>query len=174
VTLQLWLFTVLSVALLVCLVTDLRGRGISDRVTLPAALALLALRAGFEGLGDESLGVLGGLAGGGPIFLLFWLIGRAGRGVGRGDARLMGVVGLAFGMPGALTAAALVALVGAAQALVQVLWQGRGAATFARLWRTQTWAANPAPPQGVPYGVSIALGSFWAMAISFSFDRSSL
>ncbi|RKG96627.1 prepilin peptidase, partial [Corallococcus sp. CA053C] len=112
--------------------------------------------------------VSGVLAGTGLALLLVpgALRGR----MGWGDVKLMAGVGCVLGFPAVLAAAAFISLVGALQAVVTLLWQGavwdtlaavaRRWAVRAKLLREET---SPAPVRHIPYGVSIALGTFWAM-----------
>jgi leader peptidase (prepilin peptidase)/N-methyltransferase len=103
----------LLIALAVIIVLDLRTKVIPDVVTLPGIGYALAL-AGF--VESPSLGpaLLGGVAGGGIVFLIA-VISRGA--VGGGDIKLMAMLGAALGWKGAVAvlalsqvAAALVAL----------------------------------------------------------------
>ena len=165
----LWTWGLLAPVLLVAAIWDVHSRRIPDWVTLPAIAALSGARALLEGLGDVQHGLVSGLLGAvaaGGFFAL-WALGRR---MGWGDVKLMGAVGAAFGFPAIQGAAIFVTLVGALQALVLLLWQGA-------LWKTIEGALSglagrlglPAATteeserKSVPYGLAIALGSFWTM-----------
>lgn len=164
-----WTWGLLAPALLIAAIYDIHSRRIPDWVTLPAIVALLCARMLLEGLGDLEHGLVSGavgavLAGG---FFALWALGGH---MGWGDVKLMGAVGAAFGFPAVQGAAIFVTLVGALQALVLLLWQGE-------LWKTlenalsgvagrfglRAATAEEKERKSVPYGLAIALGSFWTM-----------
>lgn len=165
----LWTWGLLTPALLVAAIYDVRSRRIPDWLTLPALVGLLGLRWWLEGTGDLQHGLLSGAVGAAAAggFFALWALGGQ---MGWGDVKLMGAVGAAFGFPSVQGAAIFVTLVGALQALVLLLWQGA-------LWKTIEGALSglagrlglPATAAGererksVPYGLAIALGSFWTM-----------
>lgn len=163
-----WTWSLLTPVLLVSAVWDLRSRRIPDVVTLPAIALLLAVRGGLEGVGGVESGLVSGLIGAAGAGGFFALWARGGR-MGWGDVKLMTAVGAAFGFPAVQGAALFVALVGALQALVLLLWQGAVWQTLERVMRP----AGAARPEGagsggeagrtIPFGVAIALGSFWTM-----------
>ncbi|NTX57778.1 prepilin peptidase, partial [Myxococcus sp. CA039A] len=79
-------------------------------------------------------------------------------------------VGAVLGFPASMAAAAFISLVGAAQAVVSLLWQGAVWDTVAAALRR--WAvrlhlarsdAQPTERRHIPYGVAIALGTLWAL-----------
>lgn len=158
----------LSAALVISAATDLLQRRILDVVTLPTAAIALAVRGYREGLGDLERGVISGAVsalGAAAIFVLFAWKGR----FGWGDVKLMAAVGAAFGYPTVMAALIFISLAGAAQAVVTLLWRGEGMAVVrgaAERWGRflkRAPAAQVQPLRGIPYGVAIALGSFWAM-----------
>ncbi|MEW6434542.1 MAG: A24 family peptidase [Myxococcota bacterium] len=158
------LFSLLGLALIVSVVTDLRNRRIPDVVTMPAAIAALVLRAWFEGLGGLEGGLVSGLVGAGGALALFGAFAALGKGLGWGDVKLSVAVGAAFGYPLVLGALMFITLAGAAQAVISLIWQGAVSDTL------KAWAARfRKDPRGegmkrqIPYSVAIALGSFWAM-----------
>lgn len=168
------LWVLLSVALAVSVVTDIVSRRIPDLVTLPTAALALGLRAWKQPLGDLDQGVLSGLIGLGGAVVLFGVLAL--RGVfGWGDVKLVAAVGAVFGYPLIMGALLFISLVGALQAIVTLIWQGAvwdtlravGVKWGQRLKLSKQGA--PAPSRHIPYGVAIALGSFWAMW----WDRSS-
>jgi prepilin signal peptidase PulO-like enzyme (type II secretory pathway) len=85
--------TILLAALCVSFMTDLRYGLIFDAVTFPCSL-LLALIACLQGTILQT--VLGGAVCAGIILTLFILSG--GRGIGLGDLKLAGCIGLGLGM----------------------------------------------------------------------------
>ncbi len=141
------LLSLLAFTLVVAIATDLKARRIPDLLTYPAMAAALLLRLYEGGLGaDWTQGALSGVLGGLGAALWFGAFARFSKGLGWGDVKLAAAVGAVLGVPLMLTAVVLISVVGAAQAGVQVLWQGkkeRGAS--------------------IPYAVAIALGTLWAI-----------
>lgn len=139
----LTIFIISSLVVALATATDLYGRRIPNRLTLPAAVAGLALHTGADGglgLGSSLAGLLVGSA----SFLPFYLRG----GLGAGDLKLLGAVGALLGLRQTYHALIAIALFGGAWALLWGLWR-----------RYQRLA--PAP---LPYAPAIALGtlfSFW-------------
>ena len=169
---SLWLL--LTVALVISVVTDILSRRILDLVTIPVAALAIGLRAWRQGLGDVDQGAISGLVASGGAVVLFGVLAL--RGVfGWGDVKLVGAVGAVFGYPLIMGALLFISLAGALQAIVTLIWQGA-------VWDTLRAVGNrwgrrlklskqgvEAPARHIPYGVAIALGSFWAMW----WDRSS-
>lgn len=165
------LFWLLTTALAICVVTDLRRRRIYDAVTLPAAAGALFLRANLEGLGGLEAGLVSGLVGLSAALVLFGAFARFQKGLGWGDVKLAAVAGAVFGFPLVFGALMFITLAGAVQAIISLLWQGALSDTL------QAWARRirkhrsegqrhgemEAPRRHIPYSVAIALGSFWAM-----------
>ena len=144
---QIVLWTILGVALLISVVTDVLGGRILDVVTYPSMLGALAVRLMFEGLGDSEGGLVSGAIGLVGAMALFGVLAWRGK-MGWGDVKLMGAVGAAFGYPLVLAAVVFISLAGAVQAVLALLRQGRGPAGAQR---------------HIPYGVAIAFGCAWAM-----------
>lgn len=142
---QIALWGGLGVVLLVSVATDLTSRRIPDLLTYPALALALAGRVAVEGAGDLDSGFWSGLVAAVVALAVFSLLAWR-RKMGWGDAKLMGVVGAALGYPLVLAALVFISLCGALQALAALLWPGR-----------------VARPRHIPYGVAIAIGSFWAM-----------
>lgn len=162
------LTSVAGVALFASVATDLLWRRILDAVTYPALALALGIRFATEGLGDSERGLLSGLIGASLAAAIFGLVAWRGR-LGWGDVKLMAAVGAAFGHPLTMAALVFTSLAGALQAVVTLIWQGA-------VWDTLLAAGRrlgkrlrllPEAVQGaqrhIPYGVAIALGSFWAM-----------
>jgi prepilin peptidase CpaA len=166
---QIALWTVLGVALVISVVTDVLRRRILDIVTYPLVVIALGARLWTEGLGDLEKGLISGVVSG--VGLAVLLVPGALRGkMGWGDVKLMGGVGAVLGFPGVLAAAAFISLAGAFQAVVTIIWKGEVWDTLAavlRRWavRARLLSADAAPvaQRHIPYGVAIALGTFWAM-----------
>jgi prepilin peptidase CpaA len=113
--------------------------------------------------------MLSGLVSGAGLAVLLVPAALRGR-MGWGDVKLMGGVGAVLGFPAVMAAAAFISLVGALQAVVTLLWHGAVWDTLAAVMRR--WAARvrlasadaqPAAQRHIPYGVAIALGTFWAL-----------
>ena len=136
--------SVLTLALAVSVVTDLKWRLILDLVTLPALaleLGLLTFTGGREQLFSSITGVA-------VLWLPMFLASLPKRPlIGEGDAKLMAVVGAAAGWPGALIVIFWVSVAGGVQALAAIL--------LARL------RGRPKPDY-VPYAVAIAAGALIA------------
>lgn len=157
----------LAVALIASVATDVLWRRILDVVTLPVIAASLLVRVFAEGLGGPEKGLVSGLIGAACALAIFGLLALRGK-MGWGDAKLMTAVGAAFGYPLCLAALVFVSLVGALQALVTLIWQGAVGETIAGWGRrlAERFGRARGPSQAarrIPYGVAIALGSFWAM-----------
>jgi prepilin peptidase CpaA len=163
------LWTVLGVALVISVVTDVLRRQILDAVTYPLMGVALGVRLWAEGVGDLERGLVSGGVSGVGLALLLLPAAMGGR-MGWGDVKLMGGVGAVLGFPAVMAAAAFISLVGALQAVVTLLWQGAVWETLGDMVRRQAVRLRllhegeaRAPRRHIPYGVAIALGSFWAM-----------
>jgi prepilin peptidase CpaA len=157
------------VALLVSVVTDVLRRRILDVVTLPLILIALGARLWSEGVGGLETGLVSGVVSGLGLALVLLPMALKGS-MGWGDVKLMAGVGAVLGYPAVLGAAVFISLVGAAQALVTLIWQGAVWETLAgagRRWLVRLRLMREDSVQGssrhIPYGVAIALGTFWAM-----------
>ena len=153
---------------MISVVTDVLSRRILDLVTLPTAAIALGLRAWKQPLGDLDQGVLSGLIAATGAVVLFGVLAL--RGVfGWGDVKLVGAVGAVFGYPLIMGALLFISLAGALQAIVTLIWQGAVWDTLRAVglkWGKRlklSKRGGEAPVRHIPYGVAIALGSFWAM-----------
>jgi prepilin peptidase CpaA len=155
------LLSLLGVTLAVSALSDARARLIPDVVTWPAFALALGVRWVFEGLGDLDRGLISGVVAAAGVAALFGGIAWANRGFGWGDVKLLVVVGAALGVPQILVAVMFVAVVGAVQAVIVVLWQGTAGDTLGRMLRGPS--NSSATRRHIPYGVAIAVGSAWAM-----------
>ncbi len=169
-SLHVLLWILLATALIVSVVTDLLTRRILDVVTYPAMALALVLRALLGGLGDFEQGFLSGLLAASGAAGLFAMLAGFGKGFGWGDVKLMGAVGACLGYPLILAALVFISLSGALQAAVTLLWHGAFWQTVSgalRRWAARARLAKEVgeelPRRHIPYGVAIALGSFWAM-----------
>lgn len=158
------LFALLAVTVVIGVVTDLRTKRIPDLLTYPAIALALGARFWVEGTGELTSGLLSGLAGLGATVLWFGAFALAKKGMGWGDVKLAGVMGATLGMPLTLAAMVFVSLAGALQAIVSLIWVGALSDTVRRVLARKVDGpdANPVK-RSIPYGVAIALGSFWAM-----------
>ncbi|MGZ3460542.1 MAG: A24 family peptidase, partial [Archangium sp.] len=131
-------------------------RQILDVVTYPLMAVALGVRLGAEGVGGLETGLVSGGVSGVGLALL--LVPAAVRGkMGWGDVKLMAGVGAVLGFPAVMAAAVFISLVGALQAAVTLLWHQ---AVRARLMHEDAASRSR---RHIPYGVAIALGTFWAM-----------
>lgn len=166
---QIALWSILGVALLISVVTDVLSGRILDVVTWPAIALSLGVRFFSAGVGDLTEGLLSGLLSAAGLMAFFALLALRGR-MGWGDVKLMGAAGAAFGFPLALAALVFTSLAGALQAIVTLIWQGQVWDTLAAMGRR--WAVRVrllpkdtkvGPRRHIPYGVAIAVGCVWAM-----------
>lgn len=175
--LQTALWIVLGVALVISVVTDIASQRILDVITFPTILAALGLRMFHEGLGGLESGVISGILcalGASVMFAIAALRGS----MGWGDVKLMAAVGAVVGWPLVLYAVACVTLAGALQAVVTLMWKGQVWDAAARILRRAGQRVRLLPKeakiadgQHIPYGVAIALGTFWAMWWQYPADN---
>lgn len=141
------LFVLLAAVLLTAVAFDLRFRRIPDWLTYPAMAVLLGVRAYLGGLGDLETGALSGVLGLAAGLAWFGAFALFKKGLGWGDVKLAGATGAALGWPLMMTGIACISLVGAAQAVVSVLWNEKA----------------EKKREGLPYAIAIALGAAWAI-----------
>lgn len=166
---QTALWTVLGVALVISVVTDVLRHRILNVITYPLMVIGLGVRLLTEGVGSVETGLISGLVS--AVGLAALLVPGALRGkMGWGDVKLMGGVGAVLGYPGVMAAAAFISLAGAFQAVVTLIWKGEVWDTLAeagRRWaikaRLLSAGEQPSTQRHIPYGVAIAVGTFWAM-----------
>lgn len=164
------LWSLLGVALLISVVTDLVSRRIPDVVTYPTAVIALGYRFFREGVGDLEHGLVSGLVAGlgAAALLSLWAFRKR---VGWGDVKLLLAAGCAFGYPLIMAALVFVSLAGALQAMVTLIWKGTVWTTISGALRRagqkiRVVKGEPtlkAEPHYIPYGVAIALGCLWTM-----------
>ncbi len=111
-----------------------------------------------------------GLALGAGIFLLPYYLGL----VGGGDVKLMGAIGAIRGPNFTLLALFLSAVVGAVFGFAVLIWKGRFAAGLKSVggamftpWKLREKARED--DTRIPYGLAIALGTFWAWFVAEGF-----
>ncbi len=160
----MWLNGLLAAALAVSVVTDIRTRKIYNKLLFPAAAAALALHLAESGWGGLVSG-LAGLAAGMGILLLPYLAG----GMGAGDVKLLGLVGLCKGAAFVWVAALYMALAGGVMAVMFLLfrkgalgklkWAAIVAYSLRYGVRLPLTAGRNADAAGLPYGVAIAAGA---------------
>jgi prepilin peptidase CpaA len=147
---------VLLAALGWAVVTDLRTRRISNRLTYSTAavgLAVHALTGGWGGLTWSALGLLVGLA----VLLLPFLLGA----MGGGDVKLLAAIGALQGPQFVLLTAVYAGLAGGVLALSYLIHH-RGLAAAVR-YSAGGWIGGVRPdvPKAgtIPYGPAIAAGA---------------
>lgn len=154
------LWSLLGVALLASVITDLKSRRIPDLITYPTAALALGYRFWRGGLGDLEHGVISGLVSGLSAAALFslWAVRNK---VGWGDVKLLLAVGCVFGYPLVMAALVFVSLCGLLQGVVTLMWKGELAKTLGGMLRLKRKPG--AEPVYIPFGVAIALGCVWTM-----------
>lgn len=150
-----------SLALAAAALHDIAARTIPNRLSLAIAGAGLLARV----LADE---LLPGLLVGGLVFLLGWAAWRC-RVMGGGDVKLLAACALLVPPAAAPGLVLAVALAGGVLALAYLglrPWvaapaPARPAPLFARARRAEAWRIRRRGP--LPYGVAIALGTFFTL-----------
>ena len=178
------LFYVALVALLTATaaVIDVRTRRLPNWLTLSALAAAVLLHTLIQGVSGLGFALIGLLAGGG-VLLVLWLIG----GAGGGDVKLMGALGAWLGV----TLMFYVFLVSTAVAAVAIIvlpavgLLSRGSADTKRRRRTSRSASRPASrkktePENaqrlplfgglIPYAVPVAFGTWVVLAFAWRFN----
>lgn len=160
--------TVLLVALLISVVTDIKSRIIYNKVVFPGLIAAFLLHVGFGGVAGL-FHAFAGFAVGFALLLIPYLIG----GMGAGDVKLLALVGACKGYVFVLTASVYMAVIGAVMALAALLIR-RGSMDRIR-WTAYYLAGirhgivlpiglyGELASVGYPYGVAIAGGAICAM-----------
>jgi prepilin peptidase CpaA len=155
-------------------VKDVRGKRIPNWLTYSGLLAALVVRAGLGGWAELKNG-LAGMAFAGGIFLLLFLLG----GMGGGDVKLMAAVGAWVGFAQAGVLLIISALAGGLLAAGYVLvhkriWESlRNVVELLRHHLTEGLTPHPtlnvrqAGTLRLPYGLAIAIGTFYCVGNAF-------
>ena len=160
----MFVYTVLSITLLISLITDVRKRKILNIVTLPVILIGLVYYTstlGWEGFLFSGKGFLVGIA----LLLVPYLLG----GMGAGDVKLMAAIGALTGTMFTLHAFVYIALIGGIISLVLIV-KNRGFRNsiksffFTLLFLRSSLgslklSANKESSILFPYGVPIVIGT---------------
>lgn len=162
----------LMIVMAVSVYTDIRYRKIYNKVIYPAMLLIILIvfwQSGFSGIVLSIKGFFLGMA----FLLLPFMLG----GIGAGDVKLLGVVGLAKGPYFVFYAFLSTAIVGGVMAVVYLVIQGRLASTIKAILKsiqlfikTSVWSniqqGDKSWQYTLPYGVSIAIGTlvtYWVV-----------
>jgi prepilin peptidase CpaA len=147
-------------------ITDLQSRRVPNWLVAVGAAAGLALNAWASGGAGVGRSLLGGVVGF-CIFLPFFLL----RGMGGGDVKLMGALGMCLGVAGIVQTALLASIAGALLAMAVAARHGALGRTFANTGRLlRFWLSHgPRPseelsldnPQAlkIPYAAPIAVAA---------------
>ena len=175
VSIDIFLIMFLSGILIAAAINDLRFQKIPNLLTYPSMVVAVGCHVVMNGL-NGLLFSAGGLALGIAVFILPYLL----RGMGAGDAKLMGAVGAILGARGVFIAFLLTAIIGGVYALMIVLikrqhFKGfftRQAATlktfiFIRQFIPIPEDSNEKKPR-LCYGIAIALGTLSSVFLEFS------
>jgi prepilin peptidase CpaA len=169
------LYILLTIALTIAVIEDLRRQKIPNLVTFPAMVAAIGLHSLSTGV-QGCLFAAGGLALGMGLFLIPYAMG----GMGAGDVKLMGVAGAVFGPQGLIIASVLVVLAGGIYGFIIVaLHPGYTAALLKRAWATiktvvltfQYAPLMPDPDNKLPvlkFAIPIALGAIGFMLMTMT------
>lgn len=162
-----WQFFLVGIVT-VAMITDLQERKIFNWLTFPSMLLGLILNVVYFGLPGLYGSLLGFVVG-----VLIFLIGFFMNAMGAGDVKLMAVVGLWLGWPATIAAVIYVTLFGGLISIIAAAANGQLLQMFKNVYwfmvglflpggkANAALAKSAAPP--VPYGVSIALGTYLAL-----------
>jgi prepilin peptidase CpaA len=130
--LEYFLIILLSSAISISVIEDVRRGKIPNAITFPTLVVALVyhfLTAGLPGL----LFSTGGLAVGMGLFIIPYIM----RGMGAGDVKLIGATGAILGAKGIVIASIIAVLSGGVYGLILLaLNPGYGASALARIWMT--------------------------------------
>jgi prepilin peptidase CpaA len=152
--------TALIAGLLYAVMTDLRSRRISNRLTFPAMLLGVAANTavgGWSGLQHSALGWAAGLG----IMLIPFVLGA----MGAGDVKLLAAIGAIKGPEFVLTAALYACVTGGLLAIYYVVKERRVTNTLRYLSCGWIWALKGNGPKAgaIPYAPAIAAGAVLAL-----------
>jgi len=165
---QLWILIIATATVLSAAINDYRTRLIPNAITFAAMLAGLAmhgLHSGWNGLFFS----LSGLAAGGGLLLVFYLLG----GMGAGDVKLLAGVGALLGAEKIFAVFVLTVIAGGVMAAGQIAIEHSLKNIFTRIKNfAVVWSANNyfsvddrinvSSKNTLPYGVAIAIGTLTA------------
>ena len=159
------IYIILTLALGISLMTDLKTRKILNIVTFPAILAGLlfySISQGWDGFFFSSTGFLAGIG----TLLIPFLLG----GMGAGDVKLMGAIGALMGTAFTLQAFVVIALIGGFISLALIVKQNGILHSLKSLYIFPALLAGtkgmillkPSQTSSIsfPYGIPIVLGAF--------------
>ena len=158
-----YLDTLLLLLAAAAAINDLASRRIPNLLLLCGLACALVLHALSPSPGEALLSSLGGFAAGLLIFLPFYMM----RGMAAGDVKMMATVG-AFTGP---------ATAGGAMAIAIIVFRGRLLLALRNLWHIARglWlripvgsAAKSESAGSMPYGVAIAAGTIYVLAMRYS------
>ena len=162
----MWSNYLLCILLLICVITDLKGRKIYNAVLFPCLLVALILNTitgGLHGLLEALLGTVVGLG----ILLIPYLFG----GLGAGDVKLLAVIGGIKGMGFVLMASLYMAFAGGIMAILVFLFHKGIKRRLTRILyflmifrngiRLSLLSDKEAMKTTYPYGVAIAAGALY-------------
>ncbi|MFC5469335.1 prepilin peptidase [Cohnella suwonensis] len=158
----MWANAILLMAIIACVVTDLRNRKIYNAVVFPALAAGIGIHAfadGWAGIAFSSLGFALGLG----ILLIPYMLG----GMGAGDVKLLALVGTLKGAAFVAATSVYMALIGGLIALGIVLFKNGfrdrirfvGYVLLCLRLRVKPAIHGVWTSGAYPYGVAIAGGS---------------
>jgi len=145
--------SILLIALIISLITDLKSRLIYNVVTIPTAIIGFTLNGvffGLDGLRNSAIGFTIGFA----VFLLF--------GMGGGDVKLMGAIGALKGWLFTLTSIMYIGVAGGLFAIIYLIWTGKFLKTlintFNMVFKRSEFKKTEAQRIYLPYGPVIFIG----------------
>lgn len=109
---------ILGLALIICLITDLKDRKIYNKVIFPSLIVTVILQVAYHGLGGLKLWALGFIIGLSILLVPYFL-----KGMGAGDVKLLAFIGAAKGTIFVLNTAIYMALLGGVIALLVIIFQ---------------------------------------------------
>ena len=161
---SLYIYIVITAAMMVAVVSDLRYQKIPNWLTLSTFILAVTYHTISHGLSGFLFAVEGGIIGI-IVLLLPYLMG----GMGAGDAKFMGAIGGLLGPKGIFVAFLLTALIGGVYSVSLLAFYGNLGNTlkryrliFGTFFVTGKLTYLPPPAQETPrlrYGVAIALGT---------------
>jgi len=173
---------VLVVFVTLAAITDLRSHRIPNWMTVPAALAGLAMNIAFTGVMGAANSVLG-LFAGMAIFLPLYLA----RGFGGGDVKAMAAIGAIVGPKAALVTAMWILIAGGISATVLLTALGgfTGLKAMFQRWMfsasvlaitgnlpARQASADDIASRRFPYGLAIAFGTFASLMFPLNWSVS--